>query len=710
MAEDDYVPRTKQFANGDIYTGTFSQSGFPDGEGKYIWLDGSTYKGSWKEGVRHGIGKYTWPGGATYQGEWRDGLMFGLATWQSADGLSRYQGTWVGGVKQGLGRQVYGSGDVYEGLWREGLPCGPGRYVYADGNEYDGEWRGGRMNGRGTLVWRSGERYDGEWKDGRMDGLGLFTSVDGSLYDGRWRRGRKHGVGIFRPSPSGGSTNPPNHHQLPQLPPPAAVATIDRGAGAGGGIRPGREGLLRPGGWGEGGGGGWSTRGGKEGGQVQQEFPRGGSEMTPVHPGEDFTWSDYAPMTFRRLHESFGIDASGYMLSLCSDHSLRHMPSPGKSGSVFFLSQDERFFLKTLSRPEMSLLVALLPAYHRHLDRHPHSLLSRFLGLHAVTTPGGRKYRFVVMSNIFRTPLHLHRKYDLKGSTLGRTAGRTQTDDPSIIFKDLDLDLKLRLWGERLEGGWRERLFAQLRSSNSSNIPPPQPPTARTSPAPITRSYHAPGGVEGGLEGPGGGGGGGPPLQQQQQQQLVLSNELCRIRDRLARLRPRLGEVAVGDLAELLAYGYSLSPRFPPATQPPQPPQPPLPAASGPSAAHDTSPHPAALPAAEVAGGDGGGLGGAVPTATTALKGRSCGALQPQQPQPQQQLGVSMNAIAVHPDGREEPVVLWFGLIDILQPYNTTKRLEHGLKSVLHSSHSISVTHPATYANRFQTFMRGVFE
>jgi hypothetical protein len=31
--------------------------------------------------------------------------------------------------------------------------------------------------------------------------------------------------------------------------------------------------------------------------------------------------------------------------------------------------------------------------------------------------------RFVVMNNVFRTELELHRKFDLKGSTWGRTAG-----------------------------------------------------------------------------------------------------------------------------------------------------------------------------------------------------------------------------------------------------------------------------------------------
>ena len=31
--------------------------------------------------------------------------------------------------------------------------------------------------------------------------------------------------------------------------------------------------------------------------------------------------------------------------------------------------------------------------------------------------------RFVVMNNVFRTDVPPHRKYDLKGSTLGRTIG-----------------------------------------------------------------------------------------------------------------------------------------------------------------------------------------------------------------------------------------------------------------------------------------------
>ena len=55
--------------------------------------------------------------------------------------------------------------------------------------------------------------------------------------------------------------------------------------------------------------------------------------------------------------------------------------------------------------------------------------------------------RFVVMNNLFPTSLPVQRQYDLKGSTLGRTAaGR------GSVLKDLDLDLSIHL-----EEGWHDK-------------------------------------------------------------------------------------------------------------------------------------------------------------------------------------------------------------------------------------------------------------
>ena len=44
--------------------------------------------------------------------------------------------------------------------------------------------------------------------------------------------------------------------------------------------------------------------------------------------------------------------------------------------------------------------------------------------------------RFVVMGNVFPTDVRLHRKYDLKGSTLGRTSAR-KAFDPNTVLKVL---------------------------------------------------------------------------------------------------------------------------------------------------------------------------------------------------------------------------------------------------------------------------------
>lgn len=51
--------------------------------------------------------------------------------------------------------------------------------------------------------------------------------------------------------------------------------------------------------------------------------------------------------------------------------------------------------------------------------------------------------RFVVMNNLLRTDVPLHRKFDLKGSTYGRSSGPDMP--PSAVHKDLDVDMQLHL-------------------------------------------------------------------------------------------------------------------------------------------------------------------------------------------------------------------------------------------------------------------------
>ncbi|WIA13706.1 hypothetical protein OEZ85_007259 [Tetradesmus obliquus] len=195
-------------------------------------------------------------------------------------------------------------------------------------------------------------------------------------------------------------------------------------------------------------------------------FPSSGSSTTPAHPSMDFMWRDYCPRVFRRLRKAAGIDEADYMLSLAGAQALRQLNSPGKSGSMFLLSEDERFLVKTMRKSEMSVLLGMLEAYSEHMERHPNSLITRFFGLHKVTPAHGRSVRFVVMANIFVTDLQIHRRYDIKGSTDGRTVGpegrnKAADGDPNIIFKDLDVDMRIVL-----EQAQHEALLQQLAADS----------------------------------------------------------------------------------------------------------------------------------------------------------------------------------------------------------------------------------------------------
>lgn len=54
-------------------------------------------------------------------------------------------------------------------------------------------------------------------------------------------------------------------------------------------------------------------------------------------------------------------------------------------------------------------------------------------------------------------------------------------------------------------------------------------------------------------------------------------------------------------------------------------------------------------------------------------------------------------------------VVLYLGIIDILQEYNMSKKLEHAYKSFQFDSISISAVDPTFYSQRFLEFIQKVF-
>lgn len=88
---------------------------------------------------------------------------------------------------------------------------------------------------------------------------------------------------------------------------------------------------------------------------------------------------------------------------MCLCRALRLLASPGKSGSAFFLSDDDRFLIKTVQQEEMRLLLELIPKYYRHVEENSGTLLTRFHGLHMVKPVGGAKSRVMQpICHIFR--------------------------------------------------------------------------------------------------------------------------------------------------------------------------------------------------------------------------------------------------------------------------------------------------------------------
>ncbi|KAJ6414473.1 hypothetical protein OIU84_003469 [Salix udensis] len=435
--------------NGDFYTGQWLDN-LPHGHGKYLWTDGCMYLGEWYKGKMMGKGKFSWPSGATYQGEFKGGYMDGRGTYTGSSG-DTFRGYWVVNLKHGNGTQSYANGDYYDGDWRRGSQDGHGRYQWKRSNHYIGQWKNGLMNGSGTMMWSNGNRYDGFWEDGLPRGNGSFRWPDGSFYVGIWSTDPKEQNGTYYPSGSVSENLDWDPQELFLDLSDCEIATCEKMS-----ILPSQKMLSWPGvfdqenakpvkrngnegrlkrisvdgrlsnysvasldscdvssGCGDG-----DFRDVEEGHSVGRpapaisldlkssafdpkekvwtKFPTEGSKHTPPHQSSEFKWKDYCPVVFRTLRKLFDVDAADYMLSICGNDALRELSSPGKSGSFFYLTNDDRYMIKTIKKAEGKVLLRMLPAYFKHVRAFENTLVTKFYGLHCVklTGPNQKKVRF----------------------------------------------------------------------------------------------------------------------------------------------------------------------------------------------------------------------------------------------------------------------------------------------------------------------------
>lgn len=156
-------------------------------------------------------------------------------------------------------------------------------------------------------------------------------------------------------------------------------------------------------------------------------------ENMPSH----FKFKEYCPSVFRNLRERFNIDDEVYLNAMTKACPM-DADSPGRSGARFIMSYDKQFVIKTIMSEEVAEMHRILKEYHQHIvERHANTLLPQYLGMYRLTVNDQETY-CLVMRNVFSPRLNVHKKYDLKGSTVDRQASDKEKAKELPTYKDND--------------------------------------------------------------------------------------------------------------------------------------------------------------------------------------------------------------------------------------------------------------------------------
>jgi len=112
-------------------------------------------------------------------------------------------------------------------------------------------------------------------------------------------------------------------------------------------------------------------------------------------------WVHPAPFVYRQIRDKFKVPEEEFLEATCSESRIRELPTPGKSGALFYITDDEKYFMKTITGVEERMLMSMLPAYYTHINEYPNTLLTKYLAHFSVKTTRNNHIRMVVMASIF---------------------------------------------------------------------------------------------------------------------------------------------------------------------------------------------------------------------------------------------------------------------------------------------------------------------
>jgi hypothetical protein len=105
-------------------------------KGRYQWPDGNWFKGNQKSGC----GEIRELNGSWYKGKYKNNRKHGKGEFHWSDG-SWYKGRFKKGLKHGYGESNWSDGSWYKGGYKNGLKHGKGKSHWVDGSWYKGGYK-----------------------------------------------------------------------------------------------------------------------------------------------------------------------------------------------------------------------------------------------------------------------------------------------------------------------------------------------------------------------------------------------------------------------------------------------------------------------------------------------------------------------------------------------------------------------------------------
>ena len=139
--------------------------------------------------------------------------------------------------------------------------------------------------------------------------------------------------------------------------------------------------------------------------------------------------TEFYAKQFGKLRRQFFGHGGQHVYAESLTHLQAAKQTGGRSESFLFFSSDEKFIVKTMTKNDFISMQHMMGFhttvrnYMQHMEANPDSLICKIVGCYSLRLHEyGHTMYFLVMVNVLPPKGWVHEMYDLKGSTVRRTA------------------------------------------------------------------------------------------------------------------------------------------------------------------------------------------------------------------------------------------------------------------------------------------------